>query len=309
MVFNGRPIQNDSTDFLGEKASNASGSLRETSAKANQELDTEVFGASSGLGYAPYFDKFHAHNGSYPNMYQDNQLQGQNASNHNSNYNLRRWQGQDLSHGGHARMYNQTFVDMNALQTPMPSSYHPPHLQNPNYFHQATGIAPPNYGQQVATNDFQYATPSYNEPGIQPAMTYRNHSVTSAFPADQSQNASSCQDSDLSDNHKDAKLDRPTRNLLEHEKILLKQFYVMMNPSSSFQSRRKIQLWLLDGPVAVQNKWHSFLFANQTSAEAADRAAFVEEHRALLQSLKEEMIAKIKSERRGNRFCMGYGVP
>jgi len=309
MVFNGRPIQNDSTDSLGGKASNASGSLRETSAKANQELDNEVFGASSGLGYAPYFDKFHVHNGFYPNMYQDNQPQGQTASNHNSNYNLRCWQGQDLSHGGHARVYNQTFVDMNALQTPMPSSYHPPHLQNPNYFHQATGIAPPNYGQQVATNDFQYATPNYTAPGIQPAMTYRNHPVTSAAPADQSQNASSCQDSDLSDNHMDAKLGRPTRNLLEHEKVLLRQFYVMMNPSSDFQSRRKIQLWLLDGPVAVQNKWHSFLFANQTSAQAADRATSVEEHRALLQSLKEETIAKIKSERRGNRFGMGYGVP
>jgi hypothetical protein len=61
--------------------------------------------------------------------------------------------------------------------------------------------------------------------------------------------------------------------------------------------------------VAVQNKWHSFLFANQTSAQAADRATSVEEHRALLQSLKEETIAKIKSERRGNRFGMGYGVP
>ncbi|KAN0098643.1 hypothetical protein V8E51_014306 [Hyaloscypha variabilis] len=148
----------------------------------------------------------------------------------------------------------------------------------------------------------------------QPLMTYPNHhkSSTSRNPlataaleqANSNTGENLDEESDLEEDYLHPDTGRPVRTLLDHETVLLKQFFVHKNPFTAVPSKRQLKLWQLGLPNKVQNEWIQFVLSNQTPSEAEDREEMVEEYRAMITAMKNKVYAERKSVLRGNRHGM-----
>jgi hypothetical protein len=80
---------------------------------------------------------------------------------------------------------------------------------------------------------------------------------------------------------------RPVRKLLEHENLLLNEFYFFKNPKASKLIPRELEEWRLSLRVHEIEEWNDFVFTRQSGEEAEARLESVAVHDTLILKIKE----------------------
>jgi hypothetical protein len=98
---------------------------------------------------------------------------------------------------------------------------------------------------------------------------------------------------------------RPARKLLDHEKVLLDELYLIKNPKAPNPTARDIEEWRLSLPVTEMDEWNDFVALEQNQEQAKQRLESFAEHESLILDIVEKEgyrpMRKDRSLRRGRR--------